>query len=945
MSTARFTSHVRSGLAVGASAGQATVELTVEADGETARPEATLQLAGPGNVVGLQPRVIARRAPTAGSADVTPGSLVFIELTEAGLPWSLSPASPSGGRLVPWLALLVLPADAVQIQSAARPLPRLLADGIAGYLPAPADLWAWAHVEGDPSDETARARLLSPLRTRPATTYVAALVPVFEDGRSAGLGDAGQRDGGFAWSAADDRLETPVYDSWRFTTGRGRSVEDLLMALTARRLQGPAPSLPIAPDGAELLDEPLPPRGGTRPLLRPAPGGDDRLAASLSDLGDGAVRSVATSLELSTDGGAEALRARIHRHLTDRGVDTKTTSINDIDLDDHARDPALIDAFSAACADDDPDGSPRLGLPAYGRIHVGGDDPAGHQNSPPWYRALNGDPGLRLSAGLATELVRRRQEELSRFAWDAAGQIDEANALLARARAGVAVNNELHARLFDPTLDDLTKLRLTSAAHRRTSRGGAGSSVADQLAGSLAASVADPDVGRAVRAGGALARVAGPGGPGLLEAADKSAEHSARPAVPPGTPVIGDDLAQHFAGPDALAEGTLATPGRLSDLLDVLLDQGAAPLEAEREPGLGEAEAEAAGRLSEDGRRPVTAPIPASGNVQGAAVDMRDVSRPRDAIRARVHARLPGIDPFTGRDPLAPVRVAPVWPEPLLEALARFAPDRVAPGVSGLAADSVAMLELDVEALEAALVGANHELAGELVWRGFPGDLRHSPIRRVMPGLIGPDRSVPPFDAPELTTWAAGIGDHLVDVPSLWLLVRTEVFRRAPGTLVYLAEAERDMDGARQLIDQGERLFPLAMGELVPGTVYLGFDLSSAAEARGDDTDAGWFVVFEQQPSEREFGLDQPIDHTVRSRGEVEALDSWNRLAWADVVGQPDNGSPQLLPAAGPLAGATLDGTNSPEWGRSSADLAAILVQRPVTVAIHASDLLDAGDD
>ena len=84
------------------------------------------------------------------------------------------------------------------------------------------------------------ARLLCPRVLTSDTDYLACVVPAFELGRKAGLGqpitpeDEAQL--APAWDLSSSAVELPVYYSWRFATGAGGDFQSLAMLLTARPL-------------------------------------------------------------------------------------------------------------------------------------------------------------------------------------------------------------------------------------------------------------------------------------------------------------------------------------------------------------------------------------------------------------------------------------------------------------------------------------------------------------------------------------------------------------------------------------------------------------------------------------------------------------------------------------------------------------------------------------
>ena len=83
------------------------------------------------------------------------------------------------------------------------------------------------------------SRLVSPRRLEPETSYLACVVPAFDAGRKAGLGEevtaADEDKLAPAWDGTKPVVTLPVYYRWEFATGTGGDFETL-----ARRLQAAA---------------------------------------------------------------------------------------------------------------------------------------------------------------------------------------------------------------------------------------------------------------------------------------------------------------------------------------------------------------------------------------------------------------------------------------------------------------------------------------------------------------------------------------------------------------------------------------------------------------------------------------------------------------------------------------------------------------------------------
>ena len=109
-------------------------------------------LLGPGDVLGLDQRLIVRTEPRPGTTAFEPNHLAAVDFELPDLPWLVTPASPNGDVLRPWLALVVVeqqPGVTVGLEPGA-PLPVLRIDDPADArveLPDPASIALWAHAQ------------------------------------------------------------------------------------------------------------------------------------------------------------------------------------------------------------------------------------------------------------------------------------------------------------------------------------------------------------------------------------------------------------------------------------------------------------------------------------------------------------------------------------------------------------------------------------------------------------------------------------------------------------------------------------------------------------------------------------------------------------------------------------------------------------------------------
>ncbi|MFV2175279.1 hypothetical protein ACFHW2_29380 [Actinomadura sp. LOL_016] len=294
--------------------------------------------------------------------------------------------------------------------------------------------------------------------------------------------------------------------------------------------------------------------------------------------------------------------------------------------------------------------------------------------------------------------------------------------------------------------------------------------------------------------------------------------------------------------------------------------------------------------------------------------------------------------PDTG-DPLRRLLAGVRFTVPAYELLRGLSQENVVPGLPEVAPETLTALAANPRFIEAFLVGLNHEMSREMLWRGFPADPRTTwfpqfwDVRNALPA------GAPPTDIPPLTdpAWRNGaLGTHLTAVGapgerSLILVIRGEAMRRYPSTVVTMRAAV--WKGAVRR-PAGPDVPPTFHAWLNPDLLLFGFPLT-AEEARGDaapEADRpGHFFILREQPTAPRFGVDDPPDDWVS--GTPWSGAHWDDLHWGHL---PADAS-FLSPHAPGFGTAPLDGA---VYGRNAADMARVVLQRPALVARHASDLL-----
>lgn len=308
---------------------------------------------------------------------------------------------------------------------------------------------------------------------------------------------------------------------------------------------------------------------------------------------------------------------------------------------------------------------------------------------------------------------------------------------------------------------------------------------------------------------------------------------------------------------------------------------------------------------------------------------------------------------------LEPVMAYPEFREPMYAYLLKLSKDYLIPNIDKLPKNSITLLETNQRFIEAFMVGLNHEMARELLWREYPTDRRGSYFRQFWnthDNLLEPDPEKK-LAITELPTWQGDLGTHSPSGPgaTLVLVVRGELLVKYPDTMVYAQQARynpADPRKPRLLPADAESLnpqntkFPLFRAEIGPDITLLGFDLTDT-EAHGERITApnqspsgknpGWFFLFKERPGHVRFGLDESIDERGDHVLPTGNPATWNDLTWEHLVSKPADLATYHLTFSKPL---TTSQPSDYAWHRNSADLAAILYQNPVIFARHAGEMM-----
>ncbi|MEM6272564.1 MAG: hypothetical protein AAF998_24340 [Bacteroidota bacterium] len=963
-------------LGLGISSTKERVSVTVEARvngtryGELSK---RVLLVGPGDITGIQSKAIVRSFPRNGTRNFEPNYLPFVEFYEEDFLWRYTPARANGDKLRPWLHLLILKDGEFERETAlSGPLPslKLTGQGLPLAFPDPGESWAWAHVhvheDLDPDDKgsvaaavanlndavtanpnSACCRLLSTRRLEPQTRYTAFLVPAFETGRRAGLGEATDTTEAqkASYGGTDPASRYPFYYSFAFQTGERGDFETLVEELVPRVMDHDVGRQPMdiqdpgyevsytSGDGTVMLEGALrtPDRESTVPLSFTG-------ASALAD----ELKSVLDLEKTLTSESHSAGGTRSHK----------------------AADPLLHEVFGVAHPSHS-DRDPVIMPPLYGRWHAqveAVDDPLpADLTKLNWLNQLNLDPTLRAAAGLGAEVVRKNQEAYMDRCWEQIGEVLEANRRLRQAQLA----KEAGGALYRKHLKDQSDERILSLASRYQSRVLQDSETVWQKTVESALPVAAQS--------DAFRRIVRPSGPVMKRIQPSSAlsEHTdligglARKTYT--VPVESRDLSQqntfsrsrtrylfYYTG-----SRTVSSTNRFA-----LTEPGETRLVSSNQEGLNFKSAASPFYGYLDTSRWMAAPALPSLNVGNSADALRAKLNPELAILTRIPSEIQlGNAPLVVGTRIETIMACPKLFTPAYEDLVKLSAEYMLPNLELIPDDTLSLLEVNPPFIESFLAGMNHEMMRELLWREFPTDQRGTVFQYFWDGtdfsgegMTEAERQTKLQDIKEMHQWSssAQIGENgpqgaNSSEAKLVLVIRGELLRRYPNTMIYATKAkwqtvEREIGGRmRNVIDRSlpreltETVkMPLFTAQIKPDITLIGFDLT-AEEAHGMRKSGsrwrkfrpGWFFVLEERAGEIRFGLDEPESQPSRAPA------SYQELNWGHVdtgSGHVDLGSADNL---------TKVSGEPVKWGRNAANMAYILYQDPVRVAVHAADMIE----
>jgi hypothetical protein len=975
-------------------------------------------LIAPGDIIGINRDMIIRTDPLNQIASTEPNYLAFMEFYDEDFTWRYTPAKVVGEKLRPWIFLLVLKDGEFTRGAQQLPMPVITITN-KDALPPVNEIWMWAHVHSDAdipdSDlnslekflltlnksrnddpDQLYSRLMSPRRLDANTAYYAFLIPAFETGRMAGLKTDADLSAVPAqkasWTDAGANGDMPVYFEWSFRTGEDADFESMVKL---------------------LMPNPLDPKVGIRDMDCLHPGfvrADDPTkeipGTSPDILGlEGALKSPTAKSTVFPDPPAsrdfDVELQKIANLPATLAADLTKDPIISVPIygSNHAKksatDVVLLDTGSNTWVND-LNRDPRTRVPAgFGTLVIQKNQENYMQKA--WDQVttiFNANKiiiatffNMKVAIGytvktfnkLATSsLLAVSKPILSRVMGSPTTIQQQLNDSILPS----AVFKGTFRRLIRPNGKFVAKFKKTGSLNY--------DNLVTQINNGKITAAPPKQIPAAL--------------PDTKEFADQIFSASLPPwllwlinnskliliilfilfvvlAIVTGAFVLFAvlEVAAFVAYQratsvknDVAAAGTLLDPKKELEALKaapqqpdftlVLSDEATTPAPTPTSAGADSVEARNFRSASIDLTTRLAVLIPdkiyTAFNISNAQEKITAAIQPQFSFVRQLIGNVvfPGYVPITEPEKMFPAMAYPDFEDPMYRKLNDISSELLLPNVKLIPPNTISLLKTNQKFIEAYMVGLNHEMGRELLWREYLTDERGSYFRQFwdVKGIIRPvdgktdaETTEAYKDIPPLDTWlrssllgmhnkrsATGAGDQAV------LVVRADLLYRYPNTAIYAQKALPGNGGPNDpRIEQNltndqfatQIKFPLYQGEIPPDIKFFGFDLT-IEQSKGTDISPdfpgdhlGWFFIIQQAPGQPRFGMDITFDPGS------DGL-SWDDLSWTNFPSAPAF----IRGSEHPTIHPPLDNY----WGADSARMAYVLFQAPSMVAVHASEML-----
>jgi hypothetical protein len=560
----------------------------------------------------------------------------------------------------------------------------------------------------------------------------------------------------------------------------------------------------------------------------------------------------------------------------------------------HSLNESLEAAPAPATEEIDDDEDPLITFPVYGQYFRFTEEiklPENEQwpSNTPWIHELNLDFRNRVAASFGTSVIQKHQDEYMRACWSQVGEIRKANEKLRLAKAAQLVSKTIQKKHFDPLSDQRFAL-ITTPFHAYVAAAEQGESV------SMERELADSGISR-----------------GVFSSAFRRAAHR-QISIENAKPDNAIKMAKASFVASKIKMKTLSMP-QPPPILDPALNPLATTETAIIYPKI-------------------------------EMIPVKDINfstsfRAKFDIGKALHDKIRGAISYNDDreipEDFEPNMAHPELEFPMYAPLSELSNDYILPGIETIENNGVTLCEENRRFIEAYMVGLNHEMGREMVWRGFPTDNRGT-IFSLFWDQVSANN--PLVDIKDIHKWTADLGNNNQTVnaeENLVLVIKGDLIRRYPGTIVYALRIagqgnywSKEFPDSDPPMNSNYKIDPIMRAQVGADILCVGFPLSIGM-VQGANRDGEYYFVLQENQDLPRFGLDV-ASKRIESAPGCEPLDvDINELSWSDVTIDAAGYIAKFQPS---LFGADV----SPKT--TSATIARSTYQLPIRVAIHASELL-----
>ena len=973
-------------------------------------------LIGPGDIVGVNTHMIVRTEPLNWITDYESNYLPLIEFYDEDFAWRYTPAAPAGSRLRPWIFLLVLREDEFERTNRRVPLPSINIKSKDVFPPAN-ESWLWAHVHSNadiPESELSDyekflqslnktmnddpdqlfCRIINPRKLEPNTPYAAFLIPAFETGRLAGLEQptTGIKSQVASWDENGAKGEMPFYYDWLFRTGANADFESLVKMLVPRpmdkqvgirdmdchqpgftkssgsgELPGTSPAI-IGLEGA--LKSP-----STESTVFPDPPTATEFQEELQK-----VVNLPYEIVGKDDSGDPIVSIPIYggNHAKKDATDivkldiTKDTWVHDLNKDPRTR---VAAGFGTRVVQQNQEDYMQKAWQQVTKV-IEANKIIRHtllymkvslQYTAKTFSKLQGNVLLAINKPLLGKIMGSPTTLMHQILQSRlpAAVFSGAFRRIVRPKGRIAKKiGAVQPLDYDTIVTNLNTEKITAAPPKTkpasipNTEDIGGQIFSHQFPAWLLWILRHSKLlllillvlfillGLITGAWLAMAVLAAVSVAGYfltnklrtdLQAADELKD-----------PVL---QAESISNIPAQPNFTL----RMSDLLGPLTPTPG-PV-----PGSDSVEAANFRTAITDFMKRMVIKVPPKEIIEfnpvNAHAKVSTAIHPHVSFPSKLSyfVKFPEYINIKSPEKIYEAMAYPDFEDAMYKKLVDISEELLLPNLKLIPQNTISLLKTNQKFIESYLVGLNHEMGNELLWREFPTDRRGSYFRQFweVKGVIRPNENKKQEvlteeykDIKPIHTWPVNsmLGKHNNrdkegDAEQTVLLVRGDLLKRYPNTVIFAQKAIAGANEDEPVIDTDLTLeefekqlkFPLYKAELPPDIKLFGFDLT-IEQARGTEltpgfTDKlGWFFVIQEIPGEPRFGMD--ITYDPGSDGI-----SWDDLAWTQLPPDTKFVKGSVLP--------TISLADKSKWGADSASMADVLFQKPNMVAVHAKEMLE----